>query len=203
MRIISSEALAALDSGRFRLRCLLKVDMDSGPVAIWDDVGDITVEGTTYSGAPGRFSVGPVSSVADFSARNVDVTLSGLDLTVVAMVDQSDWHQRPITIQRALISEDAPQVINLIPYFVGFLDQMVWRERVDGNSVMTFRCEASARELQRKGASARSNSDQRQRDPADAFFAAVVAASTTNITWGRRSAPPPAQPARRKIFGIF
>lgn len=203
MRVISSTALAALDSGRFRVRALLKVDSDDGPVALWDDVGNIVVGGVTYAGAPGRFVIGGVSSVADFSARNVDVTLSGLDLTTAAMIDQATWHQRPITIQRAIIAEDAPQVIHLMPYFLGFLDQMVWREKVDGEAIITFRCEASARELMRKGTRTRSDSDQRQRDAADGFFASTVAASTTSIVWGKRPSQPQQQPPRRKILGIF
>jgi hypothetical protein len=203
VRVISSDALTALDSGRFRVRCLLKVDTDDGPFAIWDDVGDISVSSITYTGAPGRFSVGSAVSVADFSARNCDVTLSGLDLETAALIDQADWHQRPITIQRAIISEEAPQVIHLMPYFVGFLDQMVWREKSGGSSIITFRCEASARELMRKGTRTRSNSDQRQRDSADGFFAAVVAASTKSIVWGRQATPPTQSPPRRKILGIF
>lgn len=203
MRVISADAIAALDSGRFRVRCLLRVEADDGDLAIWDDLGSIIVEGVTYVGAPGRFTVGPVSSVADFSARNCDVVLSGLDLEVVGLIDQADWHQRPITIQRVILSEAAPQVLNLMPYFVGFLDQMIWREKPDGQSVVTFRCEAAARENARKGARTRSDSDQRQRDAADGFFSAVVAASTTNIEWGRRAAPAPAAPPRRRIFGLF
>ncbi len=203
MRVISSIATDALDSGRFRVRCLLRAQADGGDVALWDDVGTIDVGGVTYSGAPGRFVVGPVVSVSDFSARNCDVTLSGLDLTVAAMIDQANWHQRPITIQRAIITEDAPAVLHLMPYFIGFLDQMVWREKVDGQSVITFRCEASARELQRKGTRTRSNSDQRQRDPDDGFFSATVSASTSSIVWGTRPQQVQQQPARRKILGIF
>lgn len=194
MRVISTAALAALDSGRFRVRCLLRAEMDDGDFAIWDDHGSITVGGVTYTGAPGRFTVAPVSSVSDMSARNCDVTASGLDLETIAKIDETDWHQRPITIQRAIIAEDAPQTIHLMPYFVGFLDQMIWKETAGGSAIITFRCEASARELQRKGTRTRSDSDQRERDAADGFFANVVRASSTNINWGRRSqAEPPSQ----------
>ncbi len=201
MRVISNDALTALDSGRFRVRCLLLAEMDDGDFAIWDDMGQITVASVTYTGAPGRFTVSPVSSIADMSARNCDVALSALDLETVARIDQEDWHQRPVTIQRAIIAEDAPQTLHLMPYFSGFLDQMIWKETAGGTANVTFRCEASARELQRKGTRTRSDADQRERDAADGFFAAVVKASSTNIEWGRRSQPP--QPKKKKIWDFF
>lgn len=201
MRIISSQALAALDSGRFRVRCLLRADIPSGVFAVWDDIGSITVGGTVYTGAAGRFTVSPVSSVADLSARNVDVTLSGLDSEAGSIVDRTDWHQRPILIQRVIISEDAPQVLSVVPYFSGFLDQMIRKEKPGGQSIMTFRCEAAARELSRNGARTRSDADQRQRDPQDGFFKFTASAVVTNVTWGRTTAPPPQK--KKKFLGIF
>lgn len=201
MRVISNDALAALDSGRFRVRCLLRAEMDEGDFSIWDDYGSITVAGVTYSGAPGRFTVSPVSSVSDMSARNCDVSLSALDLETIGKIDEIDWHQRPITIQRAILAEDAPQTIHVMTYFSGFLDQMIWKETPGGTANITFRCEPSARELQRKGTRTRSDSDQRERDSEDGFFASVVQASSTNILWGRRN--PPRQADVRKRFLSF
>ena len=201
MRTLSSPVLAALDSGRFRVRCLLRADIPSGVFAIWDDIGDISVGGTTYAGAAGRFQVGPVSSTADLSARNVDVTLSGLDNAATAIIDRADWHQRAILIQRVIISEDAPQVLSLMPYFAGFLDQLIRKEKPNGQSILTFRCEASARELARNGARTRSDADQRQRAADDGFFQFTTTAVVTSIQWGPTNGQLPQQ--RKKFLGLF
>lgn len=203
MRVISATALTALAAGRFRVRALLHVLLPGNQTfAIWDDLGSITVSGIVYAGAPGRFQIAPLMSVGDLSQRNVDVTLSGLDTASVSLIDGVGWHQAPIIIQRAIITEDAPGVVHLMPYFTGFLDGAVRKERPDGTSTLTFRCEASARELSRKGARTRSDADQRQRDPSDGFFKFTTSAVVTNIAWG--SVAPSQPPVKRKKFlGIF
>lgn len=204
MRTLSSEALAALDSGRFRVRCLLNVDMPDGPFAIWDDVGSIAVSGVTYHGAAGRFTVAQTTSVSDLGSRGCDVTLSGLDPDVSNDVEAEGWHQRPVTIHRAILAEDAPQVVHLLPVFAGFLDQLVRKETGGGQSVLTFKCEASARELQRKGARTRSDADQRRRDATDGFFKHVVNSVNQPITWGTiKQEPQQLVQQPRKLFGIF
>lgn len=190
MRVISSQGQAALDSGRFGVRCLLKVTLDASTFCIWDDVGDITISGDTYTGAAGRFTVTPSTSVSDLSVRNLDVTLSGLDAEVVALIDGEQWHQRPILIQRAVFAIDTPQTLHVMPEFSGFLDQMIWRERIDGTTTVMFRCESASREYARSSARTRSDADQRQRDSSDGFFKNAVSAVTTQIDWGRSPEQP-------------
>lgn len=204
MRVLSNDALDALDSGRFRVRCLLYVDMPDNDFAIWDDLGSITVAGITYAGAPGRFTVAQTTSSSDLSTRGCDVVLSGLDTAAANDVESEAWHQRPILISRAVLAESAPQIVHVLPVFAGFLDQLVRKEAGGGQSVLTFKCEASARELSRKGARTRSDADQRKRDATDGFFKHVVSTVNTPISWGTvKVEPQTMQQPPRKLFGIF
>jgi hypothetical protein len=187
MRVISSTALDALDTGRFGVRCLLKVTPPSGgPFAIWDDVGNITVSGVTYVGAAGRFIVQPSTSTVDLSVYKVDVTLSGLDSESLALIGASGWHQRPVEIYRAIIATDAPQVFHVLLEFSGFLDQAIIREQPGGVSEMKFRCESASREFDRSGARTRGNADQRARDSDDGFFEFSASAVSEPFNWGKR-----------------
>lgn len=186
MRIISNDAQEALDSGRFSVRCLLKVRMDEGdPFAIWDDVGTIEVNEDVYSGAAGRFTVQTTTSVKDLSIQNLDITLSGLDAEVTNLIDGAGWHQRPIEITRAIIATESPTIFSLMPEFSGFLDQMFWTERPGDTSTMRFRAESASREFNRAGARTRSPADQRQRDSSDGFFDWATAAVSGTIVWGQ------------------
>ncbi len=178
MRIISADAQAALASGRFRRRGLLRADLDDGPFALWDDFGQLVLDGVTYHGAPGRFHVSLPPSVSDLSARNVDVSFSGLDYAVANMMDEAAWRMRPVWIARAIIAEDTPQIINVMPVFIGTIQQMLRKDL--RTSTLTFRCESSARELSRRGVRTRGDADQRQRDATDAFFAFAVMARSSN-----------------------
>jgi len=203
MRILSNDALAALDSGRFAVRCLLTVEMDDPEdlFAIWDDIGSITIDGVTYTGSAGRFTVQTSQSVKDLSIQNLDVTLSGLDSEVANMIDSAAWHQRPITITRAIIGTEVPAVLHLMPEFVGFLDQMIWRETQGGTTELRFRAESTSREFNRAGARTRSSADQKQRDPTDGLFDFATAAITTQINWGH-SPQDPAAMAKPKQSGL-
>lgn len=202
MRIISAEAQEALDTGRFTIRCLLSVHMDDPEdvFAIWDDVGDITIDGPTYKGAAGRFTVETSVSVKDLSIQNLDVALSGLDSEVTNLIDGAQWHQRPITITRAIVATEAPTVLHLMPEFSGFLDQMFWRETQGGTSEMRFRAESASREFNLAGARTRASSDQRQRDASDGFFDFAASAISTQIDWGRTPEMPGAK--QKKPGGI-
>lgn len=201
MRIISSAARAALASGRFRVRCLLRADVEDGPFCVWDDAGQISVGDVVYHGAAGRFRIGKPTSVADLSVRNVDVVFSGLDLEVAALMEAGGWHQRPVSIARLVLAEDAPQVVHVVPVFSGFIDQMIRRDVPEAQLI--FRCEATARELNRRGVRTRSDADQRQRDGDDAFFAFTAIVGQEPLEWGRNPSSAGAQPQRKKLFGIF
>jgi len=193
MRVISSEAIAALDSGRFAVRSLLKVTLatsPSEPFCIWDDLGTLEVDGDIYIGKAGRFTLEATISGQDLTIRNLDVTLSGLDSEVAALIDAQPWHQQPILIQRAIIATDTPAILHIMPEFSGALDQMFWREQADGTSSLIFRCESASRELSRSGVRTRSDADQRERDPDDGFFKFAVSAVTTTVDWGRNPQQP-------------
>lgn len=203
MKVISSDAQTALDTGRFAVRCLLTVEMDDPEdlFAIWDDVGPITIGEVEYAGAASRFTVQTSSSVKDLSIQNLDVVLSGLDSEVTALIDGAEWHQRPIVITRAIIGTEAPAVFHLMPEFSGFLDQMFWREQPGSTSEMRFRAESASREFNLAGARTRSSADQRERDSVDGFFDFSASAVTTQINWGH-SPTSPSSMAKQKQSGL-
>jgi hypothetical protein len=201
MRTVSNDALAALRSGRFKLRTLIKLEpSDTDPLCLWDDLGSIIVDSDVYVGKPGRFTVSPISSSADYSIRNMDVTLSGLDPTAVGLIESTVWHQRPILRQRAVISVDRPQILNLVEEFAGFMDQIEWGEVIDDKATLIIHCEDTGREYTRKGSRTASDADQRQRDADDGFLSFAGSAVTTTIDWGPNPQAPPKQQDNRTFF---
>lgn len=207
MRIVSNDALDALRSDRFRVRTLLKMMPDGvNPLCLWDDRGRIAVGSDIYIGRPGRFTVSPITSSTDFSIRNMDVTISALDPEVVPMIESLGWHQRPVLRQRATISIDRPQILNLSEEFVGFMDQIEWGERTASSATLIVHCEDTGREYSRKGTRTASDADQRQRDSKDAFLSYNGSAVSRTVDWGPNPQPPPKQTQSKslieKIFGL-
>jgi hypothetical protein len=199
LKIISAEGQAALDSGNFKERLLVKVDVPGDPFLIWDDIGDITVAGETYAGHPGRFTFQSAPSSYDQAARGAKLTFSGLDPDVLALLESAPWHQAPVHVQIATIALDAPTLLNLTTEFIGFLDQINPRIAVNGTTTLEGLCETESREQSRSGAATRSDADQRTRDAVDGFFAASAAAINTTIDWGRA----PERPQKQGGIGGF
>lgn len=195
MRVISDQALAALASKRFMARALVKMIPDGDdPLCLWDGEGTITVDGDVYVGKAGRFTITPAASVLDLSVRNLTITFSGLDPVIIGMIDGIEWHQRPIEIRRAIISVDAPQILNLTTEYVGFMDKIVWKEGAAGKpSTLSLYCESASREYARAGTRTASDADQRTRDPDDGFFSFAASATSTTVDWGQQPQTAPKQ----------
>lgn len=193
MRVISAPALAALNTGAFSVRVLVKMSAAGvSPLCLWDDVGNVTSGGDTYVGAAGRFTIQASSSSKDLSIRNLEITFSGLDATVAAMIQGVAWHQNPVFVQRAIIAVGAPQTLMLTGEFSGFMDTMEWSEEGQGGrSTLVLRCESVSREFSRNGARTASDADQRTRDATDGIFSFAASAVTTNIDFGRAPEPTP------------
>ena len=190
MRVVSDEALAALDSGRYAVRHLVRVDVPGeDPLGLWDDLGTLEVDGCVYHGAPGKFTLTPSVSSQDMSVRNLDIILPGLDNDAINLITESAWHQAPVLVQRAIIGIETPTVFHLLREFSGFLDQVFRRESVGGELSLTFRCESASRENARRGTRTRSDADQRQRDSTDGFYSFATSAINTQITWGKSGSP--------------
>ncbi len=202
MRTISAAALLALQAGRYSRRALVLFETPGGNAGFWDDGYDIVYGGNTYFALGGAMAITSFASGADFASRSVDVTISGIDPLVAGAVEAEQWHQRPVTVFEAIMAVDSPQILNIDPWFAGFVDQMIRTERIGGTSNLVAKCESIAREFGRKGARTRSDADQRQIDPADGFFKHAASTGNTPINWG--TSQPPQQTPRSifdKLFG--
>ncbi len=188
MRALSSQTLAALESGRYVRRNLVRFDLDAadgGPRGIWDDLYDITVAGVIYHRAAGRFMIGKVTSGGDYGVRSLDVVLSGLDTGQLATIRSYNYHQRPVAVMLAIAPAETPDAFDIVPWFSGILDRPVERERAGGTFDFIINCESANRELGRKSLRLRSDADQRQIDATDGFFKHVTQTIQDDLMWGR------------------
>lgn len=188
MKSLPSGVLSLLESGRFAVRTMLRVDLVSGPAGVWSDAHDIVFEAVTYKGLAGNMTVDPIASTSDLNSDQVRVTLSGLDPDALAIVDDSDWYQRPAVVYDAYL-DAAGAVIHVEPAFVGFLDTAARSDRAGQPATIELAIESTSRELSRSNGRTYSNSDQRAVGGATDGFLKHLAQSNsdTNIYWGREA----------------
>lgn len=184
MKTLASDALTALDAGRFGVRALCLFDLPSGRWGIFDDQYDLSYDGDTYIGASGRFQLQLPPGAADLSVRGLTVTLSALDSAALAWVQDQSYRQRPMFASVAILGTDGT-ILAVQRWFTGFVDTVLWQERIDGQARLVIRCESASRELDRSGARTRSDADQRALDPDDGFFKHTVGSISTEYQWGQ------------------
>lgn len=201
MRSLDAPTLAALDAGHFAVRAMVLFDLPGGRFGMFDDQFDVAWDGDTYTGAAGRFRLDLPAGASDMSVRNLTVTISSLDSAALAWVQSQEYHQRPMFAALAFLATETPQIVAVKRWFVGYVDQVRWQERLNGEGRLVVSCESTSRELDRSGARTRSDADQRAMDPDDMFFEHTVGAIATDVEWGTRI-PAPAAP-RRRWWQIF
>lgn len=203
MKSLDPGAIAALESGRYAVRALCLFDLPSGRWGIFDDDYDLSWSGDTYIGAAGRFTLQLPPTAADLSERGLTVTLSALDGAALAWVQDQSYRQRPMFAALAIIGTDTPQILHVKKWFSGFVDRVVWQEKIDGEARLLVHCESHSRELDRAGTRARTDADQRLRDPDDGFFKMTVAAIAREIEWGATEPQKPSSNGKKWYQKIF
>lgn len=186
MRIIDTQALADLESGRFAMRYLLWFDVPEGAHGFWDDVYDIDIAGKVYAGKAGRFTVSELPSKGGLSIQGVRITFSSVDSAALAMIRNETWVRRSVVCSVAHLSKETGGVIAVSQRFSGLIDKAEWEEQPGGHGNLIISAETISRELNRSGTRTRSEADQRQLDPDDGFFKHVAQSVETDIYWGRK-----------------
>ncbi|PLX36992.1 MAG: hypothetical protein C0605_07955 [Hyphomicrobiales bacterium] len=186
MKILDSQALADLQSGRYVTRNLVWFDVPEGAHGFWDDVYDLTVSGKVYSGKAGRFNVSDFSSAGGLVIAGLKVNFSSVDSGALAVVQNETWRRQPVTVSKAYLSKTTGAVIAIEQWWSGLIDVVDWDEQPGGSGDLIISAETLSRELNRSGTRTRSDADQRQLDPDDGFFKHVAQSVETNIYWGRK-----------------
>lgn len=186
MKALPSNVIALLESGRFAVRQMLRVELASEPGGVWTGAHDVIHGGLTYRGLAGNMEIEPIPASTELDADRVRVVMSGLDPHALSLVSGSEWHQRPATVFDAYLDE-AGNVMHVEPAFVGALDHVERTDVEDGSATIALSIESHNRELHRSTARVYSDADQRAvGGPSDGLLKHLaVANAVTDIYWGR------------------
>lgn len=194
MITLPTEVIDLLNSGRFALRWLVRFDLDGGSEGLWNDTYPITVESVTYAPTAGNMVLDALDASSSLDADQLRITLSGLQSSITSILGGVDWHQRPVTVYLAFMT-DAGAVLHTIPRFSGFLDSIAIQDSEDGLATIEAVIESNNRELNRSSGRVRSDPDQRTVSATDGFFKYATAANTdVEIAWGRKGPQYPVRP---------
>jgi hypothetical protein len=188
MLSIPSGIQTLVESGRFAVRLMIRVDLDDGPQGLWNDLYDVTVDDCTFVGIGGNLQTDAFSGSAALDVDNLDFQITGLSSEARALVDNENWHQRSASVFIAFL-DDAGAVQHTMVRYSGFLDSCQVVDQADGLSLIHVIIENSNRALDLSTGRVRSDADQRSvGGSTDGFGKYITSANSQagEITWGRK-----------------
>lgn len=97
-RTVPAAVLTALEQPEVRPFYAVEIDLDSGPLRLWTGYGDRTIGGQTYTGGGNLVAISGLEEVADLSAKNITLTLSGMPSSVVSLALQEPYQRRKVRV---------------------------------------------------------------------------------------------------------
>lgn len=200
MKYYSPEAQAALDDGSAVSMGAVRLQLSTGPWRVWGGFGELTIAGETYVGLGNQGLVAVAAGQLGAAEQGAELTLSGVDPEVLALVDTLSVRGAPAVISE-LIFNQAGTLLAADPHMRGRCDRLPREDIVGGPSTIRLSVEGAVRGAGRRSARMRSDADQRLIDGSDGGFSRVSYAGEKQLNWGGKppqraaSALPTAQTA--------
>jgi hypothetical protein len=163
-RTVPSAILTALAQPEVEPFYAVEIDLDSGPLRLWTGYGDRTIDGNTYTGGGALMGISGLEEVADLSAKEITLTLTGIDSTVVSLALQEPYQRRRVRVLWGVRNAS-----DFVEVFSGNLNQMVIEDGPDFGTI-TVTVDSRLVELERASNRRYTSESHKSRHATDTFF---------------------------------
>lgn len=192
MKTFSSDWIAALEAGGGRDVGAVEILCDP-PVRWWGGIGALELLGETYVGIGQHGLVKVSDNQLGGAERSIELTLSGVDPDVLALIVADDLRGSPVTILRLGFDNSGRALLDAQVYDRGKLDRLVQNDTAGGEASLKATVMSAARGGGRATGRMAGDADQRLIDPDDGGMARVSQAGDLTLAWGGK---PPASAGR-------
>jgi hypothetical protein len=185
-RSMSAAMLAALQSKELLPAIFVSMQFASGTVYIWNGLGNITWNGHTWTGVGSLGGISQIQDGAGVDASGITLTLSGIDNSLLADVNQNLQLGLPVTVYLGLFDNASPTSLLADPL-------VAWAGRLDQSTVdvggetatISINCEHRLVDMN-VAVDRRYTHDDAQIDhPGDLGFQFVNSLQEITLYWGR------------------
>ena len=150
----------------------------------WNGLGDLLLDGNTYTGAGDLLSISELRESSDIAAYGATLTLSGIPTNLVNLALSEPYQGRRATVKFGV---DIGGVKTSTVVFTGEMDQMNVQL---GPETVTISLDIESRlvDLQRARIRRYTDADQRLRFPNDLAFEFVTRLQNESLEWQSTSA---------------
>jgi hypothetical protein len=179
-RTVPSAILTALAQPEVEPFYAVEIDLDSGPLRLWTGRGDRTIDGNTYTGGGDLMAISGLEEVFDLSAKEITLTLTGLDSTIIALAFTEPYQRRKVRVLWGVRGENT-----YVEVFSGNLNQMVVEDGPDFGTI-TVTVDSRLVELERSSKRRYTSESHKARHPNDTFFDFVAGIQDVQIQFEPR-----------------
>jgi len=219
-RSLTTDQKALLRSPHLRCVVLATFYLDSGTYRFCDDVEDMYNGAHTYIGASSIADISEVRSGTDLAAENVTMTIDGNKFTQAGVDDPGAilrqmmdefLHQRRVDFAFGFAYTYSQEINLTIPAYAGKIntarlvddDVDIGADAKPVQAKLELVLDSLAARYNRATFRTRSDADQREVDPDDAFFSFTEDALNTDksLYWGKQGPAATVQAVSYKAFG--
>ena len=182
-RSIDSSTIAELAKDAFNLATLIQFDFPS-PIRITDWDKDVFALGVTFPSSSHFLGVDNVKETSELRVNSMNITLSGVDQTYIALFLNSNYIDIPVNIYRAVMSDAAAVIGSPILIFNGV---MTGYEIEDSQSESTIKIAIAShwKDFEKENGRKTNSNSQKLHFSSDNGFE-FAAASIKDMKWGRK-----------------
>lgn len=181
-RAISALNLAELQAKHNSPAFFVHLAFDSGDVRLHTDLGTITWGGETWDGIGSLGAISTVQEGIDTASYEIDLTLSGIDATIMNEANNNNYALRPVTLYLGFFGTNGQLVDDPFEIWGGFMDSMDISLGGDEDRV-SVRCESELTLFDKANGALITNEEHQDRYPGDLAFEYLEQVPTARPRW--------------------
>lgn len=206
-RTLSDGIVSVLTAEAIQPFFAVQMFFDTQTLNFWTGLGELTVDGVTYTGTGQLMQISELSETAEISAKGATITLSGIPSSLISLALTEPYQGRLCKIYFGAIDanrvyltdEDGNYILNedsskidisigdpndIVEVFTGYMDQMNIDEGAE-TSTIGLAVESKLIDLERPRVFRYTDANQKSRFTTDKGFEFVEDLQDKRFNWGR------------------
>lgn len=177
---------AAIAASTVRPFLLMQFTTTVTTVRYWSGIGELTVDGDTYTGSGNLISISPIEENTELTAAGITVKLSGVGVAPIVQALAELRTGLPGLLKLGLFDDGNNVISSPKTLFRGKLDGVAIDDKDPENPALVLAFESQLIDLKRPREYRYTNQSHRILYPDDSGFRFVEALQEKQITWGWR-----------------
>lgn len=182
-RTIDAALLAAIQNETILPIILVRLEYESGDINVHNGIGDIVFDGAGFQGIGNLGSVSASPETSDGSVNFIELTLSGVQSSLLSVQLNEHYQGRRCTIWYGLFNNSTHELITPTIVFRGIMDNSVINLGSIGS--ISLRVNNRMAEWDRTKLRRYTDTEQQNAFPGDNGLKFIQGLAETKVIWGR------------------